>query len=115
MKKSSLLFLSFVTLIAVLFILLFQSKIYMLHKKIPLTTANQNLLINLALEALKTKEVPVASLILYGGKVIGQGYNTVMRDTNIGGHAEINAISHAIKNVGVKKFNELNRDSLILI
>ncbi|HXD93649.1 MAG TPA: deaminase, partial [Bacteroidia bacterium] len=37
------------------------------------------------------------------------------RDTNIGGHAEINAISNTIKNIGTQNFNQLNRDSLILI
>jgi tRNA(Arg) A34 adenosine deaminase TadA len=102
-------------LLAVLFVLLLQSKFYVLHKNAPLTNSNKSLLTQLALQALKSNEVPVASIMVYNGRVIGQGYNTVLRDTNIGGHAEINAISNTIKNIGTQKFNRLNRDSLTLI
>ena len=94
-------------------LVLFQSKFYYLCQSKPLT--NKTLLVDLAIEALKSKEVPVSSIIMYNGRVIGKGYNTVMRDTNIGGHAEINAISDVIKSMGTSTFNALNRDSLILI
>ena len=100
---------------AVLLALVLQSKFYKLHPASSLTSNNQKLLTGLALQALKANEVPVASILVYNGLVIGQGYNTVLRDTNIGGHAEINAISNAVKNMGMQKFNQLNRDSLLLI
>jgi len=66
-------------------------------------------------EALKTKDVPVSALLIYKNDVIGRGYNTVLRNFNAGGHAEINAISDALKNLGFEKFKNLNRDSLVLI
>ncbi len=72
-------------------------------------------LIHLGLEAAKQKEVPVASLLLYGNKIIGEGRNSVLADTNIAAHAEVNALNDAIRTIGVKAFNLLNRDSLILI
>jgi tRNA(Arg) A34 adenosine deaminase TadA len=66
-------------------------------------------------EALKSKDVPVSALLVYKNDVIGKGYNTVLRNFDAGGHAEINAISDAIKNLGFEKFKNLNRDSLVLI
>jgi len=95
--------------------LLFQSKLYWFNKKPELKKLERIVLVGLAMEALKTKEVPVASIVIYNGKIIGRGYNTVLRDTNIGGHAEINAISDAIKNMGESGFNKLDRDSLKLV
>jgi len=96
-------------------VLLFQSKLYWFSKKPELKKLERIVLVDLAMEALKAKEVPVSSIVIYNGKIIGRGYNTVLRDTNIGGHAEINAISDAIKNIGESDFNKLDRDSLRLI
>lgn len=106
----------FIVIVAVLLLgLPFQSKFYYFNTNYTLRNTERVELISLAMKALKTKEVPVSSIITYNGKIIGKGYNTVLRDTNAGGHAEINAISDVIKNVGVKNFNALNRDSLLLI
>jgi len=66
-------------------------------------------------EALKTKDVPVSALLIYKNDIIGKGYNTVLKNFDAGGHAEINAISDAIKNLGFEKFKNMNRDSLIMI
>jgi len=65
--------------------------------------------------ALRTRDVPVAALVLYGDSVIGTGYNTVKAEGNAGGHAEINAISSALRNVGEKRFTAIARDSLVLV
>jgi tRNA(Arg) A34 adenosine deaminase TadA len=65
--------------------------------------------------ALLSNDVPVSAVLLYGPHVIGSGYNTVLRDGNAGGHAEINAISDAIHHMGLKRFSALSRDSLWLI
>ncbi|HKC69459.1 MAG TPA: nucleoside deaminase [Bacteroidia bacterium] len=115
MKQSKLIPVVALLCILLLLALLFQSKWYYLTAKANLTPTERKELVNLAVEALKAKEVPVASLVIYNGKIIGRGYNTVLKDTNIGGHAEINAISDVIKNIGTQKFNSLNRDSLLLI
>ena len=65
--------------------------------------------------ALGSRDVPVAALILYGDSVIGSGYNTVKAAGDAGGHAEINAISSALRRMGEKEFSALNRDSLVLV
>lgn len=65
--------------------------------------------------ALESLDVPVASILYYQGAIIGKGYNDVRRRANAGGHAEINAISDAMKNVGIDRFNLLDRGALALI
>lgn len=68
-----------------------------------------------ATAALASRDVPVGALLFYGDSVIGVGHNTVRRDANAGGHAEINAISDAIGRFGVEGFNALNRDSVWMV
>ena len=68
-----------------------------------------------ALKALPSGDVPVGSLVLYGDSVIGKGFNTVLAEGNAGGHAEINALSDAMRVVGVARFNAFSRDSLVLV
>lgn len=65
--------------------------------------------------ALISRDVPVAAILMYGRTKLGTGYNTVARDGNAGGHAEINAISSALRAVGDKGFTRLDRDSLLLV
>ncbi len=72
-------------------------------------------LMNLGRMALLSRDVPVASILLYRDSIIGEGFNTVLRDGNAGGHAEINAMSDAMRHLGQTMFSALNRDSLILI
>jgi tRNA(Arg) A34 adenosine deaminase TadA len=59
--------------------------------------------------------VPVAALLVYQGRIIGRGYNTVRREGNAGGHAEINAISDAMRSLGPEGFDALDRDHLVLL
>lgn len=72
-------------------------------------------LLQLALCSLEARDVPVASLLIYRGEIIGRGYNTVMRNRRAGEHAEINAISNALDSLGFRQFQSLDRDSLWLI
>lgn len=72
-------------------------------------------IISQASEALESLDLPVGSLIIYSGSIIGEGYNTVYSDTNIAGHAEINAINDAVKKIGLTQFSELDRDKLIIV
>ncbi len=51
----------------------------------------------LAANALALHEVPVAAVLTYGDSIIGAGFNTVVRDTLLSGHAEMNAINEAHK------------------
>jgi len=72
-------------------------------------------LVELGQKALETQDVPVASVLLYDNEIIGEGYNTVFRHRAAGEHAEVNAVSDAIKKLGFEKFSALNRDLLVLI
>jgi tRNA(Arg) A34 adenosine deaminase TadA len=85
------------------------------HEKMTLDDALIQELRSGATTALQSNDAPIASLLLYGNNIIGRGYNTVLRDTNPGGHAEINAISNALRKYSRKDFSLLNRDSLLLI
>jgi tRNA(Arg) A34 adenosine deaminase TadA len=69
----------------------------------------------LGAQAIINLDVPVASLLVYRNTVIGRGFNTVLRDGNAGGHAEINAIGDALHTLGVEGFDALDRDDLVLI
>jgi tRNA(Arg) A34 adenosine deaminase TadA len=66
-------------------------------------------------KALKTLDVPVGAVLIYKDSIIGYGYNTVLKDSNAAGHAEINAISDALKKTGIEAFFKLNRKQLKLI
>lgn len=65
--------------------------------------------------ALASEDIPVAALLLYRGEVVGEGHNTVRADLDAGGHAEIQAISAALRRFGVKGFFELDRQELELV
>ena len=56
--------------------------------------------LNLAKEAEKMGEVPVGAVIVKDGEIIGRGKNTRETENNPVGHAEINAILDASKNLG---------------
>ncbi len=45
-------------------------------------------------------EVPIGCVIVYGGKIIGRGYNRRTIDQNVIAHAEMQAIRKACKKVG---------------
>jgi len=75
----------------------------------------QRLLIQLGDSATAGGDVAVSSVLVYENKIVGGGYNTVVRNGNAAGHAEINALSDVIRNFGLNTFMKLNRDSLKLI
>ena len=104
-----------ILLAAVIIILLFKSQVFRLSSSDEINRTHKIELTQLALKSLKSNDVPVSSILLYNNKIIGSGFNTVYKDTSAGGHAEINAISDAIKKYGFNEFLNLNRDSLILI
>jgi tRNA(Arg) A34 adenosine deaminase TadA len=72
-------------------------------------------LISLGKQALESNDVPIAALLLYKGEVIGEGFNTVLRDGNAGGHAEINALTSVLRTLGPEGFRSLDRSSLMLV
>ena len=50
-----------------------------------------------AKKALALNEVPVGAIVVKDNKVIGAGFNSVIRDHSVTAHAEINAINTACK------------------
>ncbi|MDR0789045.1 MAG: nucleoside deaminase [Bifidobacteriaceae bacterium] len=52
----------------------------------------------------ESEEIPVAAMIVdpSNSQIISLQYNTVQRDLDVTGHAEINAIKSACKNLGAK-------------
>jgi tRNA(Arg) A34 adenosine deaminase TadA len=72
-------------------------------------------LLELAQRSLESFDVPVGAILIYKNKIIGEGYNTVLRASSAGGHAEINAISDALQRIGQERFSSLERDSLFLV
>ncbi len=67
-----------------------------------------------AQQSLESKDVPVAALLVYKGKVVGRGHNTILMNKNAAGHAEINAISDAFHRLNIHDFNHLDKDKLRL-
>ena len=90
-------------------------KFYVFTSSFQLSEQQTSLLNTLGDSALQHLDVPVASILLYNDSVIGTGYNTVLARGDAGGHAEINAISSALRNMGKEKFDALDRNNLKLI
>ncbi len=90
-------------------------KAYVLRATYEPTTEQVEALTTLGQEAIRSGDVPVAALLLYNDSVIGKGYNTVLRDGNAGGHAEVNALSDAFRSLGREHFDRLDRDRMVLL
>jgi len=113
MKKILILFLILTGLL--LFIFLFKSEIYRIAAKAELKDEQKNELYNLALQAKTNGDLPISSLLLNNNEIIGEGYNTVVRDSDICGHAEINALKDAISKTGLNEFMKSDRRGLKII
>ncbi|MFN0174092.1 MAG: nucleoside deaminase [Saprospiraceae bacterium] len=87
----------FLLLLTFLFIA-FMSQIYRVWPKAEPPEYVISALNALAIKALEMREVPIGAVLVYGDSIIGKGYNTVVRDTLVSGHAEINALNMAHKN-----------------
>jgi tRNA(Arg) A34 adenosine deaminase TadA len=90
-------------------------KFHRLRSKVVLNEKHYARLLELAERSLDSSDVPVGALLLYEGIIIGEGYNTVVRNAKAGEHAEVNAISQALATMGMEKFSSLDRSSLVLV
>ncbi len=113
MKKVFIFFLILAGLL--LFIFLFKSEIYRITSNTELKGEQKNKLYNLALQAKNNGNLPISSLLLNNNEIIGEGYNTVARDSDITGHAEINALQDAINKTGLTEFMKLDKKGIKLI
>lgn len=59
-----------------------------------------------ARRSLKSRDVPVGAVIVKDGKIIGRGFNSIERKGNPLEHAEIAAISSAVKKTGFKHLTD---------
>jgi len=93
----------------------FRPLLYHIHSEKTLPPSHLQTLVGNASQALSSNDVPVGAMIIYNDSILSTGYNTVYRDSNAGGHAEINAISNAIQKIGFETFSKLDRNKLILV
>ena len=60
-------------------------------------------------------DVPAAAAVIYRGRIV-TGWNDVNRNANAAGHADINAITRAMRQFGgAEAFKRIDRDSLYLV
>ena len=59
-----------------------------------------NKIYDLALESFNLDEIPVGAIVVRNNQVLGVGINNRHKDKSVVGHAEINAIEEACRNVG---------------
>lgn len=105
-------------LLLILFIsivLVLTVRLHRLKRKVLLNENQFSRLLELARRSLESLDVPIGALLIYQNDIIGEGYNTVLRASDAGGHAEINAISDALKRLGMERFSSLDRNSLFLV
>ncbi len=100
-------------LIVALFAL--RSQFYQVSSKKQLIAQYRRELDAIGQTALKSDDLPISAILIYNYQIIGRGHNTVVRDSEAGGHAIINAISDAIETLGLKAFNRLKRDSMKIV
>ena len=100
--------------VTLLFLLwLFQTQLYRFKTSKKISEDIKDLLFKLGKEPLKNNDIPIGAVLIYKRKVIGKGYNNVIKDKCLSGHAEINAINNAYSKLG-KQFFELDYKKLIL-
>ena len=51
-------------------------------------------------------EIPVGAIVVKNGTIVGRGHNTREMDSDISGHAEINALKEAGRNLGTWDLSE---------
>ncbi|MEW5797819.1 MAG: nucleoside deaminase [Bacteroidota bacterium] len=113
MKKTALIVVITLSVTTITFVA--TKKFSLVRQNVILDDPQTSLLVTLGDSALQHLDVPVSSILVYNDTIIGTGYNTVIAHGDAGGHAEINAISSALKALGKERFNSLDRKNLVLI
>lgn len=103
----------YVIIILLFCLWLFHSQLYRLKFRNKIPTDIKTRLIDLGRNSIKEFDVPVGAILVYNGEIIGEGYNTVIRDKQLSGHAEINALNMAFEKFD-QEFFKLDRKKLIL-
>lgn len=95
-------------------VLLFQTQSYNLKPKKSIPPIIKERLKSLGEKALLSYDFPISAIVLYNDSIVGEGFNTVFKDSIISGHAEILALNEVYKSYGWDKFRKLDRDKLTL-
>ncbi len=93
--------------------LLFQSQLYRFKSTKEIPSFVKERLITLGEKAILSLDVPISAVVLYNDTIIGEGYNTVYKDSDISCHAEIVALNEVFKAHG-NTFRDLDRSKLTL-
>lgn len=113
--KKNILTIIFVLFIVVILIYAFRSELFRIFPSTELLFLSKRELKAEAIKSIKKGDEPVSAIVLYEYSIIGRGYNTIISDTNAAGHAIINAVNDAVKNLGWEKFNSLDKNSIIIM
>jgi len=111
-KSSIILFILFFLACLLFF---FKPLLYHFHSEKILAPDQMQSLVDNASQSLLANDVPVGAILIYNDSILSTGINTVYRDSNAGGHAEINAISNAIHKIGFEAFSKLDKQKLMLV
>lgn len=74
-----------------------------MEKKMPYENPYMRRALTLAEKAREEGDVPVGAVVVKDGTVVGEGYNTRERESDITGHAECNSLRDAARRLGTWK------------
>ena len=66
---------------------MFRSQFYRVSSNKKLIDQYKRELNGLGQSTLSSQDIPISAIIIYNYEVLGRGYNTVIRDSDAGGHA----------------------------
>ena len=105
-------------LLAIVFIIalyLLRSQVFRIAPSTDLVNLSKRELRNTGIEAIKKGDEPVSAIVLYNYSIVGRGHNTIESDTNVVGHAVINALNDAVKHMGWNQFRQSDKNSFIVM
>lgn len=102
-------------IVLIIIVYLLRSEFFRISADSELVSLSKRELRNSAIRAIEKGDEPVSAVVLYNYSLIGRGYNTILSDTNVVGHAVINALNDAVKNRGWELFNALDKKSIIVM
>lgn len=113
--KKNILAIIFVFFVVVVLFYTFRSELFRIYPSTELLFLSKREIKAEAIKSIKKGDEPVSAIVLHQYSIIGRGYNTIISDTNAAGHAIINAVNDAVKNMGWEKFNSLDKNSIIIM
>jgi Cytidine and deoxycytidylate deaminase zinc-binding region len=110
-KNICLFFSGIIFVLFIQFVLLFSDRI---RPNVEVPSLIQDTLLSVITMPTDIGDAPIVALITYEDSIISIGYNTIKKEHDFTGHAEINAINNAISSVGYEEFYNLDKDKMVL-